>query len=122
MAASSDTLEAQGVTGATPAVGTAIATLAAPAAGWWRVKAQVSVPSTITAAEMNNAQLKLGAAVVGGVPVGAGAGPWADWEVQLDGATNVVLQTGTVVGTVAYAGIIQADPIPARALGTAPTI
>lgn len=116
-----NTLVAAAATAAAPTAGTAITTLAAPAAGNYKIQVWIAVSGTATtaAADSNNVNLKAGATTVAPLlPYNCSTagnltnpGPF-EYYRTLDGSTNLTINViaNATAGTV-YSGTILATRV-----------
>lgn len=116
MAGSITSISSQGVLAAGSGNNVAFATLSHTSQvtqkGVYRIRAYVSLYGTApTAADANNVKLVVGStSEVLPIPAAAGAGAPYEFEVSLDGATDVVLQSATAGPSVAtYSGMLVAE-------------
>lgn len=110
----------------TPGASAAIATLAAPAAGWYEIEVQVAYGGSIEQTLIDNFELRLGGTTVASGLQGADASNGVPtphrFTIQLDGATAVsVNATGAASAGAVYIASINARPIPNQAGTLAPT-
>jgi hypothetical protein len=113
-----DSVLGAGATTAAPGVGAALATVATPAAGVYRVTGSAMVIGTPTAADGPNVAVRRGATVIAVLVAGlAGAAgtiavpaPFTVERVTLDGATNVSLNA-IAAGTVGTTYIVAMNLI-----------
>jgi hypothetical protein len=116
MAASISSITAEGVLATLSGAGVAFVTLShtnkVTQPGMYRIRAYVSLyGSAPTSADANNVELVIGSNIqILPIPAVVGAGIPYTFMVQLDGSTDVVLQSATAGPSVAtYSGMLVAD-------------